>query len=88
MKHEPVYVKVDSRNRITLTRASKNLSAMYKISTRGNTIVLEPVIEIPEREAWLFKPENKHILDRVKKGLKEGGTIDLGSFKKYSKKTK
>lgn len=86
MKNEPVYVKVDSRNRITLTRVSKNLSVLYKIYTKGDTIVLEPVVEVPAGEAWLFKPENKHLLDRLKKGLKQGGTIDLGSFKKYAKK--
>jgi len=86
MKNEHIYVKLDSRNRITLTRVSKNLSAMYKMYTRGDTIVLEPVVEIPADEAWLFAPENKALLARIKKGLKEGGTIDLGSFKKHAKK--
>lgn len=86
MKTEPVYVKVDSRNRITLTRVSKNLSTMYKMYKKGNTIVLEPVVEVPANEAWLFAPENKKILARIKKGLNEGGVIDLGSFKKYAKK--
>jgi len=86
MKNTPLYVKVDSRNRVTLTRVSKNLSTMYKIYMKGDTIVLEPVVEVPANEAWLFKPENKHILDRVKRGLQEGSTVDLGSFKKHVKK--
>jgi len=36
-------------------------------------------------EEWLFLPENKKILARIKKSLKEDATIDLGSFKKYLK---
>jgi len=86
VKSEHIYVKLDSRNRVTLTRVSKNLSAIYKLYRRGNTIILEPVIEIPADEAWLFAPENKGLLARIKKGLQEGGTIDLGSFKKHAKK--
>jgi hypothetical protein len=42
--------------------------------------------KIPKHEAWLFEPENKKILDHVKKGLKEKASINLGSFKKYLKK--
>ena len=85
MKNEPLYVKVDSRNRIVLTRVSKNLSSIYKVRTQGNTIILEPVVEVPAEEAWLFASENKDLLARIKRGLKEGGTIDLGSFKKHAK---
>lgn len=85
MNNKPIYVKIDSRNRVTLTRISKRLSAVYKMYKRGNTIILEPVVEIPANEAWLFAQENKGLLARIKKGLKEGGTIDLGSFKKHAK---
>ncbi len=86
MKNEHIHVKLDSRNRVTLMRVSKKLSAIYKLYMREDTIVLEPVVEIPADETWLFAPENKGLLARIKKGLKEGGTIDLGSFKKHAKK--
>ena len=86
MKKEPVYLKVDSRNRISLTKLSKNLSSLYKARVQEDKIILEPVQEIPEEEAWLFLPENKELLARIKKSLKEDATIDLGSFKKYLKK--
>ncbi len=86
MKKEPVYLKVDSRNRISLTKLSKNLSPIYKARIHENKIILEPVQEIPENEAWLFLPENKEILARIKKSLAEDATIDLGSFKKHLKK--
>lgn len=41
--------------------------------------------KILEEEAWLFLPENKEILARIKKSLAEEATIDLGLFKKYLK---
>ncbi len=46
---------------------------------------IQPLATIPAREAWLFQPENREILEEVKKGLREKGTIKLGSFKKYLK---
>ena len=85
MKKESVYLKVDTRNRISLTKLSKNLSSIYKARVHENKIILEPVQEVAEDEAWLFLPENKKILARLKKSLKEKATIDLGSFKKYLK---
>lgn len=86
MKKEEVYLKVDSRNRIVLSKLSKDLSPLYKAHIQENKIILEPVQEIPEDEAWLFLPENKEILARIKKSLRKDATIDLGSFEKYLKK--
>lgn len=56
------------------------------LENKGNTIILEPVQEIPEEEAWLFEPENKEVLNRIKESLTQDATIDLGSFKKYAPK--
>ena len=61
MKKEPIYLKLDVRNRISLTKLSKNLSLIYKARIHENKIILEPVQEIPEDEAWLFLPENNVI---------------------------
>lgn len=83
MKKESVYLKVDSRNRISLTKLSKDLSSIYKATVQANKIILEPVQEVPEDEAWLFLPENREILAHIKKSLTEEAKIDLGSFKKY-----
>ena len=52
----------------------------YKENDR---IILEPMVEIPAREVWLY--ENKTALEKVKKGLSQKGTIKQGSFSKYSK---
>ena len=84
MKKESVYLKVDSRNRVSLTKLSKDLSTMYRARIDNNKIILEPIIEVSEKEAWLFLPENKEVLAKLKKSLQEKADIDLGSFKKYA----
>jgi hypothetical protein len=80
------YLKLDSRNRVSLTKITKNLAALYRVHTQGDKIILEPIKEIPEEERWLFDPENKKILEHLKESLKQEASFDLGSFKKYSKK--
>lgn len=84
------YVKLDSRNRISLTKVTKALplastATSFYAYVEGNRIILEPYTEIPADEAWLFAPENKQILEQVKEGLKQKGTIKRGSFSKYLK---
>jgi len=43
--------------------------------------IVEPIVEVPADEAWLFEPENKDILDAVKEGLRQKGTIRRGSLR-------
>lgn len=43
----------------------------------------KPVHNIPKHERWLFEPQNKELLKRLKKSLKQEANIDLGSFKQY-----
>lgn len=50
----------------------------------------KPILEIPERERWLFAPENKAILEELQQALQQK-TEDyeyLGSFAKYAKSSK
>ncbi len=82
MKREPIYLKVDARNRVSLTKVSKHLSSMYKARLEKNKIILEPIQEIPEEEAWLFLPENKEILASIKRGLKQKAHTKWSSIKK------
>lgn len=77
------YLKVDSRNRISLTKLMKDLPAIFRANLINGKIILEPIKEIPAEEAWIFEPENKHLLEKLIEGLKEEATIDMGSFKKY-----
>ena len=81
---ETIKLTVDSRKRISLTKLlpRKKVSSVraYKENDR---IILEPMVEIPAREVWLY--ENKAALEKVKKGLSQRGTIKRGSFAKYTK---
>lgn len=77
------YIKLDARNRITLTKVTKNLARFYKVMIQDNKIILEPIREVPEETHWLFEPANKHLLEELKKGLKEKKTVNRSSFKKY-----
>lgn len=85
-KEESIYLKTDSRNRVSLTKLSPEKTPIYKAFKQGKTIILEPIQEMSEEEAWFFRPENKEILEHVKESLKQKGKHNLGSFKKYLKK--
>ena len=80
-----IHITVDSRNRITLTKVSQNLAKHFYAYEKRGKIILEPIIEIPAEEAWLFEPQNKEILAKIKEGLQQKGTISRGSFAKYAK---
>jgi hypothetical protein len=83
-KMETIKLTVDSRKRISLTKLlpEGKISSVraYKEEER---IILEPMVEIPAREVWLY--ENKAALKKVKTGLSQKGTIKRGSFTKYAK---
>ena len=83
-KMETIKLTVDSRKRISLTKLlpGGKISSVraYKEDER---IILEPMVEIPAREVWLY--ENRAALEKVKKGLSQKGTIKRGSFAKYAK---
>ncbi len=83
-----VHVRLDDRNRVSLTKVTKKLpSSFYAYESEGR-IILEPIIEVSEDEAWLFKPENKDLLAHLRQGLSERATISRGSFSKFFKKKK
>jgi hypothetical protein len=81
---ETIKLTVDSRKRISLTKLlpTGKISSV-KAYKENDRIILEPMVEIPAREVWLF--ENKPALEKVKKGLSQKGTIKRGSFAKYAK---
>jgi len=77
-------LKVDSKGRITLGRLAKGYSSFNVELLPDSKFLLEPMIEIPAREKWLY--DNKIALNKVKKGLREakGGQVTpQGNFSKY-----
>ena len=78
-----VNLSVDSRKRISLSKLLPELPvSSVRAHLEGDKIILEPMVEIPAREAWLY--QNKKALNKVKTGLSEMGTIKRDSFAKYT----
>lgn len=80
-----VQVRPDSKGRITLGRFAEGVSSFRVSEQPGGAVLLEPMVEIPAREKWLF--ENKTALESVKRGLDQsakGETRSRGSFAKYA----
>jgi len=83
-KMEGIKLAVDSRKRISLTKLlPKGRIRSVMAYKENDRVILEPMMEIPAREVWLYK--NKVALEKVKKGLSQRGTIKRGSFSKYAK---
>src|SRR5580658_9486545 len=77
-------VKPDSKGRITLGALAQGVSSYLITKDKYNRIILEPHVEIPANEKWLFT--NKAALAQVKRGLEDsarGRVKSKGSFAKY-----
>ncbi len=79
-----ISLKVDSKKRISLTKLLPpgNIRSV-RAYTDGLRIVLEPMMEVPVEEAWLF--ENKDALKKVLTGLSQKGSIKRGFFARNAK---
>lgn len=81
---EAIKLAVDSRKRISLTKLlPEGKISSVRAYREEERIILEPMVEIPARELWLY--ENKEALRKVKTGLSQKGTIRRGPFAKYAK---
>lgn len=73
-------VKADDRGRLTLGEVGKGRS--YRVSTNSSgQILLDPVVNVPERELWLW--QNDEARESVRRGTSqaaEGKGRSLGSF--------
>ena len=79
-----ISLTIDSKKRISLTKLLPpgNIRSV-RAYTKGHRIVLEPMMEVPVEEAWLF--ENKDALKKVLTGLSQKGSIHRGSFARHAK---
>ncbi len=79
-----ISLTLDSKNRVSLTKLLPpgNIRSV-KAYTEGHRIVLEPMMEVPVEEAWLF--ENREALKRVLTGLSQNGSVKRGSFSRFAK---
>jgi len=78
-------LRPDAKGRIALGPLARGISSFKaSVDPRGR-IVLEPFMEIPAREKWLF--ENPDALTAVRRGLTQsaqGRTRSRGSFAQFT----
>jgi hypothetical protein len=85
-----VKINMDNLHRVSLTRLltkeERHLVSSFKAYKEDDgRIILEPLVEIPAKEHWIYK--NPEALDSLMRGIKdveEGRLNDLGSFAKYA----
>ena len=86
-KFTPVtQVRPDAKGRVTLSKLAEGISSFNVSKDEHGRLLLEPMVEIPAREKWLY--DNPEALASVRRGLadaKAGRTKSLGSFAKYAK---
>lgn len=74
----------DTKGRITLGHLAHGVSSFVVTQDKNNRIILEPRVEIPAKEKWLF--DKKTALTQVKQGLEDsaaGRVKSRGSFAKF-----
>jgi hypothetical protein len=78
-------LRPDAKGRITLGKLAEGVSSYRARRQKNGTIVLEPFVEIPADERWLY--ENERALEDVKAGLEDAKAARLKrmTFKKFLK---
>ena len=82
-------IQADERGRISLGKPARSGRRARPANYAGyvndaGQIILDPVVEIPAREMWLYK--NKKALRMLEEGIasaRSGKQADRGSFAKY-----
>jgi len=67
--HQHKTLRPDSKGRITLGKLSQGVSGFNVTVDKQHRIILEPLVEIPAREKWLF--DNPTALHQVRKGIED-----------------
>ena len=78
-------LRPDAKGRITLGKLADGVSSYRARKQPDGKIVLEPFVEIPADERWLW--EDKKALETVRKGIEDArkGRTTRMSFKKHLK---
>ena len=76
-------IRPDAKGRIFLGKLAEGVSSYTVIKDHGR-IILEPNVEIPAKEKWLW--DNKTALKQVQKGIEDSGagkTKSRGDFLQF-----
>ena len=77
-------VRPDERGRINLGNLADNISSYQVFQNKDGYLILEPLVEIPAREVWIY--EDSENLGNIRRGMqqsKDGKVSSLGSFSQY-----
>ena len=77
-------LRPDSKGRVTLSKLANGVSSFNVSQDAEGRLLLEPMVEIPACEKWLF--DSTEVLISVKRGIadaKAGRVKSLGSFAKF-----
>jgi hypothetical protein len=80
----PKILRPDAKGRVTLGHLADGISSYTVTETKDHKLILEPHVEIPARERWLFK--SPVALESLKKGIEDarrGRVSSRGSFAKF-----
>jgi len=64
---DEIILRPDSKGRLNLGGLGKGVSSFRATLEQNGKIILEPYIEIPAEDKWIF--EDKELLEKVKKQL-------------------
>ena len=81
--HSYKIVRPDSKGRVTLGHISDGISGFKMSIDKEHRVILEPMVEIPVREQWLFN--NMPALCQLKQGLQDvaEGKLTKQDFSQY-----
>lgn len=81
--HFITQVRPDSKGRVTLSKLAKEVSSFNVLADDEGRLLLEPMVEIPAREKWLW--DNPKSLESLKRGIKDAGEnrVEVMSFSSY-----
>jgi len=74
-------LRPDNKGRITLGKLAAGVSSFAVNQDKMGRIILEPLVEIPLREKWLYS--NKAALKSVLQGIEESSKGKLKKRKSY-----
>jgi hypothetical protein len=81
--HAQRTLRPDSKGRISLGHLASSVSGFKMAVDEQHRIILEPLVEIPAREKWLF--DNPTVLRQVQKGIDDAakGKVFKKDFSEY-----
>lgn len=79
----PTVVGMNGRGRLTLpaeTRRQLGIEgeAQFQVEVRDGKAVLQPMVLVPQEDAWAYTPEHRALVKRALQEVREGRTVRMG----------